>query len=254
MACDRDEKSTDVPMAEVPPASKPPSSSRSRHIAIYTIVFTVCISIYSLLFLLGPHFNPTTTKPSSLNDMSWLEDDWPEEPVEPFDPIKRYSIAYGKVACWQNEGVWIQDLAPVELSSIGVDRFQDTERSLNQTEEDEFCTRLRMCGASFWSLPPRWPEHINWCESIDHCVEPDINVNLTTAFPKSGGVCVLDNTQGWEKFSPRGLGLYNALTMEERCNVIKRLGGKFCESMQACPETAALLGDMEVVNRSLEYD
>jgi len=247
MAHYRDDKSTDALMADVPLISKPRNASRFR---LIVIALTVCIAVSSLLFFLSSPFSLTTTRPTSWNEGS----DWPDEPVEPFDPIKRYSLDYGNVACWQNEGVWIKKLTPVELSSIGVDRFQDTERSLSQAEEDAFCARLRTYGASFWSLPPRWPDHVNWCETIDFCVEPDIKVNLTLGFPESGGVWVLDNSQGWEQLYPRNLGLRNALTMEERCNVIKDLGGKFCESMEACPETAALLGDVEVVRESLGED
>lgn len=220
---------------------------------LIALAVTICISVCALLLILSPPFSPTTPDLHSSTDWdvneTWLNG--PED--EPFDPVKRYSLDYGNVACWQNEGVWIKYLSPVELASIGLDRFQDTERSLNQTEEDIFCGRLRMYGASFWSLPPRWPTGTSWCSDIDSCVQPDVNVNLTIAFPNSGGVCVLNNTQGWGKLTPYGLGLHNALTMEERCSVIEKLGGKFCESMEACPETAALVRDMEVVNRSLTY-
>ncbi|KAJ2977949.1 hypothetical protein NUW58_g7651 [Xylaria curta] len=45
--------------------------------------------------------------------------------VEPFEPLKRYSLHYGKVACWQDGGVWIKELTPVEMSSLAIDRFQD---------------------------------------------------------------------------------------------------------------------------------
>jgi hypothetical protein len=235
-------------MADVPPISKPRNASRSRLVLIALIV---CIAVSSLLFFLSSPFSPTPTRPASPKEGS----DWPDWPDdEPFDPIKRYSLEYGNVACWQNDGVWIKHLTPLELSSIGLDRFQDTERSLNQTEEDAFCARLRIYGASFWSLPPRWPDGYNWCETIDFCVQPDIQVNLILGFPKTGGVWVLDRSQGWDKLYPRSLGLLNALTMEERCNIIKDLGGKFCKSMQACPETAALLGDVEVVRESLGKD
>ena len=134
----------------------------------------------------------------------------------------------------------------MELSFLGLDRFHDTERSDDQAEEDAFCARLRTMGASFWSLPPRWPDHVNWCEDLDFCVQPDHKVQLSLGFTDSGGVWVLDTSVGRDERYPQSLGLNNALTMEERCIVLKDLGAKFCESMAACPETAALLEDIDV--------
>ncbi|PQE16995.1 fungal specific transcription factor protein [Rutstroemia sp. NJR-2017a BBW] len=133
-------------------------------------------------------------------------------------------------------------LTPVEMSSLGVNRFQDSDRALEQADEDAFCTRLRNYGASFWELPPRWPEHVNWCEEMDGCVKPKKEVRLEVGFPSSGGVWMLDTSQGWDKLPPKAAGLGNALKMDERCEVIKDLGGRFCENVQECPEMAALLG------------
>lgn len=127
------------------------------------------------------------------------------------------------------------------MSSLGIDRFQDTDRALEQADEDAFCTSLRMYGASFWELPPQWPENINWCEDIDACVEPAKKVSLEVGFPASGGVWMLDTSQGWDGLYPKNLGLRSALTMDERCEVIKNLGGRFCENIQVCTEMAALL-------------
>jgi hypothetical protein len=243
----RDDKSTAVPMADMAPISKHRKASRS----LLVVAIIVCIAVFGLFFHLGgiSVLNQTTPilKPSlttSSNSLEYYDDsDDPSWPDPPFNPIKRYSLEYGKVACWQHDGIWIARLSPVQLSFIGLDRFHDTERSLNQVDEDAFCARLRTHGASFWSLPPRWPENVEWCDDMDLCVEPDINVKLSLGFTESGGVWVLDTSQGWDY--PKSLGLHNALTMEERCNVLKDLGAKFCESMQACPETAALLEPVE---------
>lgn len=65
-------------------------------------------------------------------------------------------------------------------------------------------------------------------------------MNLTLAYPESGGVWFLDHSKGHNNDS-QSAGLGNALTMEERVQVIKDVGGKFCETIQACPETAALV-------------
>jgi hypothetical protein len=42
--------------------------------------------------------------------------------------------------------------------------------------------------------------------------------------PESGGVGVLDISQGWNPYFPRKVGLPNALAVDERCDVFKGLG------------------------------
>ena len=102
-----------------------------------------------------------------------------------------------------------------------------------------------MHGASFWSLPPRWPENKMWCETITACVKPDIDVQLYTGFTESGGVWVLDRStpqnQDQDQDWTRNYGLENPLTMRERCSVLQAMGATYCESIQACPEFADIL-------------
>lgn len=248
MAERTDEKHT--PLATViNPDTQPRKQSSSRLTTVTTISITLLVflifamlfaMLYAMFFASRPVFDPyQSLEDSSATQVSDSDSD--EDPYPPFFPIKRYSLEYGRVACWQNEGVWIAKLGPVEMISIGLDRFHDTDRSLDQADEDAFCARLRTYGASFWKLPPRWPENVNWCETLDSCVEPDKNVQLELGFTENGGVWMLDTSQGWDKYWPQSLGLHNAVTMEERCTVLKDLGATYCESMQACPETAALL-------------
>ncbi|KAF4630907.1 hypothetical protein G7Y89_g7226 [Cudoniella acicularis] len=71
------------------------------------------------------------------------------------------------------------------------------------------------------------------CESIDFCVEPDVKVNFELGFPESGGVRVLDYGRLLDGSYAPCVMLKNALTMEERCGVIEKLGGKFCETKSA---------------------
>ncbi|GAM40915.1 hypothetical protein TCE0_041r13636 [Talaromyces pinophilus] len=246
MASFLDERST---KAEMPALLTPHAKSRRTRTfkALLTILTLLSLAAAFYLYRKGIPFYQTPTLSPSWNDDS----DWPipkipgpdlPAPVEPFEPLKRYSLDYGKVACWQDHGVWIKELTPVEMSSLGVNRFRDTDRALEQADEDAFCTRLRIHGASFWELPPHWPEHVSWCEAIDACVKPTKKVSLEVGFPASGGVWMLDTSQGWDGWYTKILGLRNALTMDERCEVIKDLGGRFCEDIQVCPEMAALLG------------
>lgn len=223
-------------------------SSRTRtfktFLAILTFLPLAAAAFY--FYRIDILFYQTPILPASWNDDS----EWPipkipgpEFPasIVPFEPLKRYSLHYGKVACWQDGGVWIKELTPVEMSFLAIDRFQDTIRALEQADEDAFCMRLRMHGASFWQLPPQWPENVNWCEDVDACVKPTKETSLEVGFPASGGVWMLNTSQGWDKLYPQSVGLRNALTMDERCEVIKNLGGRFCENIQVCPEMATLL-------------
>ncbi|KAH6681400.1 hypothetical protein B0J14DRAFT_529868 [Halenospora varia] len=243
------DKSMGVPVIRKHPPSKQ-TTTNSTQILLAALVFSAVIFGFVIYTKRVPPFGASTGTLTPSNVLNTLPDsfvsttpmdDSNDFSRQPWHPKKRYSLKYGQLACWQHEGVWIVYLTPVELAAIGVNRFQDTQRSLNQTEEDEFCARIRMFGASFWSLPPHWPEDTDWCESIDDCVEPDRKFHLFLGFPENGGVWVLDRSKIGDELYTKSKGLLNALIMEERCNVIRGLGGKYCESMQACPETAALV-------------
>ncbi|KAI1115449.1 hypothetical protein F5Y14DRAFT_410608 [Nemania sp. NC0429] len=231
-----DEKST---KAEMPAPTVDAKSSRMRTKTFFAIL--TVLSLAAVVFYLSHYDNPlypVHTFAADWNDGS----QWPEDPLlsKPFEPLKRYSLGYGGVACWQDDGVWIAHLTSVELSFLGIDRFKDTDRALDQADEDAFCARLRMHGASFWELPPQWPYPTVWCEDIE-CVKPAKEKSFKVGFPSSGGVWTLNTTGGWDGLYPRSLGLGNSLTMDERCEVLRDLGAHFCEDIQDCPEMAALM-------------
>ncbi|KAM0326522.1 hypothetical protein ACHAQA_006391 [Verticillium albo-atrum] len=236
MASYRDKRSPDADIAT------PDDAGPRRRTPTFKALLKIVLSLAAIYFLYnslplikipGSDFLAQAEAYGSYDESERFE-------CKPFDPIKRYSLDYGCVACWQDGGVWIKELTPVEMSSLGVDRFQDTDRASEQADEDAFCARLRMHGASFWKLPSQWPENVLWCESIDDCAKPAKNVSFEVGFPTGGGVWVLDMTQGWERLRPKILGLRNALTMDERCEVIKDVGGVFCEDPQVCAEMARL--------------
>lgn len=169
--------------------------------------------------------------------------------LQPPKPVKRYDLAYDKVACWQDDGVWIKKLSPVEMLFLGVDRFQDVERAADQADEDDFCARLRLHGASFWTLPVTWPERHLWCSTVE-CMQPARKTNFEACFPTAGaggGVWLLNSTNedaDDAEMPPRfadNVALKNALTMDERCDAIKGLGGVFCQDVKACEEMDRLL-------------
>ncbi|KAI1119025.1 hypothetical protein F5Y14DRAFT_119216 [Nemania sp. NC0429] len=244
----RNEKSTNTEMPALltldAKSHRRTRASSKTLLAILAILALLSLAAGSFFYFYRngiPFYQTPTSSPSWDDDSEWPGPDLPA-PVKPFEPLKRYSLQYGKAACWQGGGVWIKELTPMEMAYLGIDRFQDTARATEQADEDAFCTRLRMHGASFWQLPPQWPEHMNGCEDIAICAEPTKWVSLVVGFPASGGVWTLDTSEGWDELYPQSLGLWNALTMDERCEVIKDLGGRFCEDIQTCPEMAALLG------------
>lgn len=158
-------------------------------------------------------------------------------------PTKRYDFEFNKVACWQDNGVWIAKLSPVEMASLGVDRFHESDRALDQAEEDKFCFRLRMYGgANFWTLPPKWPQTLLWCETIE-CIEPDRRgANFEVGFPSTGGVYVLAIENDEQLSDADRVTLRNTLSMDERSQVIKELGGVFCQDLHQCPALDHLMG------------
>lgn len=156
-----------------------------------------------------------------------------------YKPTKRYELAFDRVSCWQDDGVWMAKLSPVEMQLLGVNRFGDSERDLDQASEDSFCARLRMHGAHFWTLPPKWPYMFLWCESVE-CVEPTRRAaSFDVGFPASGGVWVLNATD--RRDHPERTALRNALTMEERCDALSELGAVFCDDERACPLLESLM-------------
>ncbi|KAH6692691.1 hypothetical protein F5X68DRAFT_201410 [Plectosphaerella plurivora] len=165
----------------------------------------------------------------------------PEKEYGPSHPYKRYNLKYGKVACWKDGGVWIKKLTPVEMAFLGVDRFHDTERAHEQADEDAFCERLKMQGASFWKLPPQYLENVLWCWAIDSngCTRQGRVVNAEVGFPTDGGVWFLNTTKGWDWSKKHAV--RNALTMDERSEVLKSQDGQFCEDPFKCAKLDALL-------------
>lgn len=58
---------------------------------------------------------------------------------------------------------------------------------------------------------------------------------IATGWPAGGGVWVLSEDIFAPSRKHAGM-LFNAYTMEERCNVIKKLGGTFYVNPKDCPD------------------
>ncbi|KAI6089289.1 hypothetical protein F4821DRAFT_257083 [Hypoxylon rubiginosum] len=121
----------------------------------------------------------------------------------------------------------------VDLSFLQLARFSPAERSDDPAAEDQHCVRMRKLGA--WKFASVWEY-----DTMDlfHPGKLDAKMLVVAAWPGSGaggGVWVLKTPEGrgYEKGLAR---VWNALDMDERCEVVKSLGGTFYEDPARCPD------------------
>ncbi|KAN0083431.1 hypothetical protein V8E54_002519, partial [Elaphomyces granulatus] len=162
-------------------------------------------------------------------------------PPNRYDTTKRYTFAGGEcvVFGWPSSGGMLRMRADaVDLEYLGLDRFQESTRSQNPTEEDAFCQKMRKLGAKLWQNEEHYIHVLlgEWELTEEEAVE------LKVGWPAAGGVWVLKS--GSRRARPRGIAQINlALNMEERCRVIEKLGGKFYANPEECPDLAGLFQD-----------
>lgn len=162
------------------------------------------------------------------------------------EPSKRSSLLkYGsRVACWPSTGgVWIKHADLVDLNFLGLERQYDTPRQFNQTAEDEFCEQLRKVGAQWWRLPPSFEDrkHLGadqfTCATLEECFEPEVKFGYLIAWTEDERAACFVSAEEAEKKSDAKLSIYNnAMDMDERCNGILVLGGKWCRCKEECPQ------------------
>ncbi|KAI1264382.1 hypothetical protein F5Y18DRAFT_428004 [Xylariaceae sp. FL1019] len=127
----------------------------------------------------------------------------------------------------------------VELDFLGLDRFEHAKRSLDTKEEDHHCAQMRKLGA-------RWFRNMYHYRMMPH-FEPlkfrRVKV-VVTAWPENDpGVWVLPLRDSDDAGS-EGVGrVWNAVSMEERCEVIKRLDGTYYADPALCPDLHLLKDD-----------
>ncbi|KAL9634921.1 MAG: hypothetical protein Q9204_002811 [Flavoplaca sp. TL-2023a] len=136
-------------------------------------------------------------------------------------------------------GYYLLEVAdPVEMDFLGHDHFQEALRSINPTEEDALCHRMRALGA-------RWFEN----ETEAERTTPLKVVNgkrvgkmeVWFGWPERGGVWMLEVEELEGARRVIGGRLRNTQTMDERCNCIKMLGGTFFGNREDCPLTRGLI-------------
>ncbi|KAK6519754.1 hypothetical protein TWF506_000053 [Arthrobotrys conoides] len=159
--------------------------------------------------------------------------------------------------CYPSTGgyLWATHVSTVELDLLGLDRFKEQDRSFNETEEDAFCERFQL-------LDPLHDD-LDDLEKYNYIPPPEGDNRKRPRFrhifcwPKTGGAWVKRLTYtkelGWYtpggdmKVSTEGDSsltgaIWNARTMEERCQAFERAGGKFCAKLEDCEETKRYVG------------
>ncbi|KAH8901915.1 hypothetical protein BR93DRAFT_932569 [Coniochaeta sp. PMI_546] len=117
----------------------------------------------------------------------------------------------------------------VELDFLGLDRLYPTPRpsitdAKSVAEEATHCKKMRQLGATYY--------HDTW-EWIDTKWDGGAEF-LEIGWPAGGGVWVLRKSD--IETSERGVAaIYNALNMDERCEIIEELGGTFYADPKDCP-------------------
>lgn len=166
------------------------------------------------------------------------------EPTARSTPLKRGA----RVACWPSSGgIWIKHADLVEMEFLSLNRLKSTPRQYNQTAEDEFCTKLKMVGAEWWQLPPDFGlrGHLGKrqyaCETLESCFTPDVENRFLLAWPETRlTACYVTIELAQERGGETLGGYWNAIDMEERCAVIRGLGGRECRCKAECSDLGSL--------------
>ncbi|KAI2621000.1 hypothetical protein GGS26DRAFT_301472 [Hypomontagnella submonticulosa] len=118
----------------------------------------------------------------------------------------------------------------VDLEFLRLPRFNTAERSEDPAVEDQHCARMRMLGA-WWFIS--MDEYI----TIQYCSPEKLDQKMlvVVAWPESGtGVWVV--TMNRREAPEKGLAcIWNAFSMDERCEIVEKLGGTFYRDPAECP-------------------
>lgn len=136
----------------------------------------------------------------------------------------RGTIVYG----WPSTGgVWVKhDCYGVEMGFLGLDRFNgsDTQRDSDPEAEDAFCQRMEYIGARFYETEYEYNKKQSWPGDE----RPQLWVGWPRDVPEGGAWALwLSDIETARMGVSR---VRNAFTMQERCEAIKMLGGRFFEN------------------------
>ncbi|CAK7217272.1 hypothetical protein SCUCBS95973_003091 [Sporothrix curviconia] len=113
----------------------------------------------------------------------------------------------------------------VEVEFLGFSRF-DTAASNDTDTEEALCDNMRRLGAVWWKT-----QYDYTMSQIGVRSPRNPKRYIFVGWPAAGGIWVLTATE----LDGKSTGIiHNAHSMEERCTVIEKLGGKFYENPKDC--------------------
>jgi len=120
----------------------------------------------------------------------------------------------------------------VDLSFLGLARFKTALRSDDPDEEDRHCALMRQLGAWYFRSATDYDY-----ASFGYRDDLDRRKMIVAAWPQGGtGVWVLVARTALDG-AEKGFGMIrNATSMDERCEVVQKLGGKFYSDPRDCPD------------------
>lgn len=163
-------------------------------------------------------------------------------------------------------GIVLGHFSAVEIAHLNLPRSHPTNRSSSSAEEDDLALRMLSLGAHWW---PSWDLYARHQDRIlsgipyDFHFPPVVNV----AYPPSGeGLWVFKFSVDERTFDPEderkpylprkpddwegSLGM--VLSMDERCEALKRFGARFYERLEDCTDLVTTVN--EGVVRGREYE
>ncbi|RYP18791.1 hypothetical protein DL765_003726 [Monosporascus sp. GIB2] len=184
------------------------------------------------MFRLWPFSRKGQGRPSSNYDPSY-EDDTDQDVSGPETRRVAFgthtTIVYGYPS---SGGVLVLPYCNgVDLTFLDIPRFEPVERSEDPAAEDRHCHRMRKLGA--WKFTSVREYELMELFSPE---ELGRKILVVAAWPQSGaGVWVI--TMHVNEAAEKGLArVWNALSMDERCEVVEKLGGKFYHDPADCPD------------------
>ncbi|RYP60207.1 hypothetical protein DL769_008231 [Monosporascus sp. CRB-8-3] len=184
------------------------------------------------MFRLWPFSREGQGRPSPNSDPSYEDDVDQDVP----DPDKR-RVAFGAHTTTvygypSSGGVLVLPYCNgVDLAFLDIPRFEPVERSKDPAAEDRHCQRMRRLGA--WKFT-----NVGEYERMPYLSPEKLNrmILVVAAWPQGGaGVWVITMRVG--EAAEKGLArVWNALSMDERCEAVEKLGGKIYHDPADCPD------------------
>ncbi|KAL9620540.1 MAG: hypothetical protein Q9160_004901 [Pyrenula sp. 1 TL-2023] len=154
-------------------------------------------------------------------------------------------------------GIVLGHFTAIEVEYLNLSRLEPAKRSSDPAEEDDLALRMLHLGAHWW---PSWSVFAYHSARIAEGIPYDFHFppNVQVGYPSSGeGLWVFKfsaDEQTWEEEDERkpylarkpddwNARIMMALTMDERCEVLKQFNATFYEKIEDCKDIPNSLED-----------